>query len=68
MLWYKKQKGLENISRPLVLFWRRLPDLNWRITALQAVALPLGQAAIMCGAGNGSRTRDFDLGKVALYH
>ena len=21
-----------------------------------------------CGAGNGIRTRDFDLGKVALYH
>ena len=41
---------------------------------LQTSALPLGYAAgvlilsQVCGAGNGSRTRDFDLGKVALYH
>ena len=32
--------------------------MNRRITALQAVALPLGQAAIIDGAGNGwSRKR-----------
>ena len=49
--------------------------------ALQASALPLGDGALgrnqgcrqgppekMNGAGNGIRTRDFDLGKVALYH
>ena len=43
---------------------------------LQTSALPLGDGADqMCareggddGAGNGIRTRDFDLGKVALYH
>ena len=51
---------------------------------LQTSALPLGDgAAEMCrgvlltreaggmrksGAGNGIRTRDFDLGKFALYH
>jgi hypothetical protein len=45
--------------------WRRHPDSNRRITVLQTAALPLGYAA--SGAGNGIRTRDFDLGKVALY-
>ena len=48
--------------------WRRHPDSNRRISALQAVALPLGYAAKKNGAGNEIRTRDFDLGKVALYH
>ena len=48
---------------------------------LQTSALPLGYGALdrlgrllpgslkrKDGAGNGIRTRDFDLGKVALYH
>ena len=46
---------------------------------LQTSALPLGYGAATTGrtwergreeigAGNGIRTRDFDLGKVALYH
>jgi hypothetical protein len=41
---------------------------------LQTSALPLGDGAdrermvSKSGAGNGIRTRDFDLGKVALYH
>ena len=48
---------------------------------LQTSALPLGYGAAgvadrgseglrgeEIGAGNGIRTRDFDLGKVALYH
>ena len=44
---------------------------------LQTSALPLGDGAETPlstdqrkedGAGNGIRTRDFDLGKVALYH
>ena len=44
---------------------------------LQTSALPLGDGAgwnswmiqgRKVGAGNGIRTRDFDLGKVALYH
>ena len=49
-----KQKGLqvvESFCNPLILFWRRHPDLNRRITVLQTVALPLGYAAL--GAGNG---------------
>ena len=60
--------------------WRRRPDLNRRMEVLQTSALPLGYgalsgmtASVNCrgrenGAGNGIRTRDFDLGKVALYH
>ena len=28
------------------LFWRYRPDLNWRITVLQTVALPLGYGTI----------------------
>ncbi len=49
---------------------------------LQTSALPLGDGAVRLrgessvrpapgsevGAGHGIRTRDFDLGKVALYH
>ena len=46
------KKGLRFSPKPLILLWRRLPDSNRRITALQAVALPLGQAAVF-GAGNG---------------
>ena len=46
------------------------------IKVLQTSALPLGYAAAVArfglsgegGAGNGIRTRDFNLGKVALYH
>ena len=60
------------------------PGFEPGIEVLQTSALPLGDgAARMCrgvfltreaggmrksGAGNGIRTRDFDLGKVALYH
>jgi hypothetical protein len=39
--------------------------LNRWIALLQSAALPLGYAAN--GAGNGIRTRDIHLGKVALY-
>ena len=44
------------------------------MAVLQTAALPLGYAANSipylpnAGAGNGIWTRDFDLGKVALYH
>ncbi len=48
----KRKKGPGISPGPLILLWRRLPDSNRRITALQAVALPLGQAAVS-GAGNG---------------
>ncbi|HBT88443.1 MAG TPA: hypothetical protein DEB50_08255 [Desulfobacter sp.] len=33
------KKGLDFHPNPLILFWRRLPDLNRAITALQAGAL-----------------------------
>ena len=59
--------------------WRYRPDLNWRITVLQTVALPLGYGTIyknrnataflfyLIGAGDEARTRYLHLGKVALY-
>jgi hypothetical protein len=47
---------------------RRRADSNRRIKVLQTSALPLGYAAQKkTGAGNGTRTRDINLGKVALY-
>ncbi len=48
--------------------WRRGGESNSRIKVLQTSPLPLGYRAGKIGAGNGIRTRDFDLGKVALYH
>jgi hypothetical protein len=48
--------------------WRRGGESNSRIKVLQTSPLPLGYRAGRFGAGNGIRTRDFDLGKVALYH
>ena len=47
-------------------FWRCHPDLNWGITVLQTVALPLGYGTIY-GADDEARTRYLHLGKVALY-
>ena len=58
------------------------PGFEPGMEVLQTSALPLGYGAAVCssrgdggrrsrgedGAGNGIRTRDFDLGKVALYH
>jgi hypothetical protein len=58
------------------------PGFEPGMEVLQTSALPLGYGAAGCleaalegadlgeevGAGNGIRTRDFDLGKVALYH
>ena len=58
------------------------PGFEPGIEVLQTSALPLGDGADQVvagvhprggrlresGAGNGIRTRDFDLGKVALYH
>ncbi len=48
------------------------PGLEPGMEVLQTSALPLGDGADKNveenGAGNGIRTRDFDLGKVALYH
>ena len=38
----QQKKGSDFHPNPLILLWRRLPDLNRGITALQAVALPLG--------------------------
>ena len=52
------------------------PGFEPGMEVLQTSALPLGDGAVGGmerylrddGAGNGIRTRDFDLGKVALYH
>ena len=60
------------------------PGIEPGVEVLQTSALPLGDGAPWpnkrtagmtrpsgdqeFGAGNGIRTRDFDLGKVALYH
>tara|TARA_B100000029_G_scaffold47330_2_gene43456 strand:- start:66 stop:239 length:174 start_codon:yes stop_codon:yes gene_type:complete len=53
------------------------PGFEPGMEVLQTSALPLGDGALITksvnqerdyGAGNGIRTRDFDLGKVALYH
>ena len=53
------------------------PGFEPGMEVLQTSALPLGDGAVWRkswprignnGAGNGIRTRDFDLGKVALYH
>ncbi len=55
------------------------PGFEPGMEVLQTSALPLGDGAARTradrtyrrkedGAGNGIRTRDFDLGKVALYH
>ena len=58
------------------------PGFEPGMEVLQTSALPLGDGARLnitaleesaknwsvSGAGNGIRTRDFDLGKVALYH
>ena len=37
-------------------------------TWVPRLALMPAKLAMISGAGNGIRTRDFDLGKVALYH
>ena len=50
-----KQKNMEATSR-----------FELEIEILQTSALPLGYVAL--GAGDGIWTRDFNLGKVALYH
>jgi hypothetical protein len=42
------------------------PGFEPGIKVLQTSALPLGYVACS-GAGNGTRTRDINLGKVALY-
>ncbi len=66
------------ISRHIIEnHWRRGWESNPRIKVLQTSALPLGYRAgrwgfpeqtVECsGAGDGTRTRDIDLGKVALY-
>ena len=47
-------------------FWRRHPESNRGVEALQAFALPLGHGAEI-GAIDEIRTRDIHLGKVALY-
>ena len=55
-----------------VLYWRRRPDSDRSIKVLQTFALPLGYGATggspgKNGAVDEARTRDLNLGKVALY-
>src|SRR5262245_44174783 len=56
--------------------WSRLPGLNWRPRPYQGRALPtelrgpgsLGlESSPQVGAGNGTRTRDIQLGRLTLY-
>lgn len=67
------------MSRTAVRAMEAAPGFEPGVKALQASALPLGQAAVeekgrffnrplTCnGADNGARTRDPNLGKVVLY-
>ena len=48
-------------------FWRHHPESNWGIKVLQTSALPLGYGTVKNGAVDEARTRDLNLGKVALY-
>ena len=41
---------------------------NLRVQVALAKLRELARSGAKIGAGNGIRTRDFDLGKVALYH
>jgi hypothetical protein len=41
---------------------------TWVPRLMKRAASILLNARMKAGAGNGIRTRDFDLGKVALYH
>ena len=48
------KKGLQVVEitcQPLLLKWRRHPDLNRRIAVLQTAALPLGYAALKKWSG-----------------
>ena len=70
---YRRSEGWRRGPAPPELGeWRRGWESNPRIKVLQTSPLPLGYRAFSekekYGAGNGIRTRDFDLGKVALYH
>ena len=73
--------GLSHPLRPRtpdVRLMEAPPGFEPGMEVLQTSALPLGDGAVEPeawadratenGAGNGIRTRDFDLGKVALYH
>ena len=50
-----------------MLIVRCHPDSNWGIKVLQTFALPLGYGTVKNGAVDEARTRDLNLGKVALY-
>ena len=66
----KKQGCLSEklIKQPCISFVVEAPPrFELGIKVLQTSALPLGYGAVN-GAGDGTRTRDFHLGKVTLYH
>ena len=60
--WSRERPWLEERARMKALEGR---PRSWRREATPRAALYAARAS---GAGNGIRTRDFDLGKVALYH
>ena len=67
-LWLRRGTLLQAL---LAEVWRRRADSNRRIEVLQTSALATWlrrQLRGEVGAGHGIRTRDFDIGKVALYH
>ena len=73
----EKKLREENQLRQAEVVKRRRSDSNRCIKVLQTSPLPLGYGATnkspgqgpgSSRAGHGIRTRDFDLGKVALYH
>ena len=65
------RRGSESNRRIEVLQTSALP-LGYRAEPATAITLKrkalAGAGLVKSGAGDGSRTRDFDLGKVALYH
>ena len=63
----KTTKNTETLSDFRAVYWRCHPDSNWGIKVLQTFALPLGYGTEKNGAVDEARTRDLNLGKVALY-
>ena len=63
----KTTKNTETLSDFRAVSWRCHPDSNWGIKVLQTFALPLGYGTVKNGAVDEARTRDLNLGKVALY-
>jgi hypothetical protein len=59
---------LQTSALPLGYGAQGIPRGPWRAGADKKRAATTARGEERSGAGNGIRTRDFDLGKVALYH